>query len=290
MTARRGGIAPYAFLSPVLLVGLVFYVMPILLSLGLSFTNADMLAAPRWVGLDNYAFLLGRDPNFLNTLVNTFVFAFGAAAVGIPLALLVAHAITLGRGKAFWRSMFWLPMVTNVVAVAYAWDIMLQPGYGIVNRLLGLLGLPGPNWLTDPGWAMASVVLITAWMSIGHAVLLFSAGLENIEESFYEAARLDGASAWQLFAWVTLPLLRPTIVFVVVTTLISGFGSFVLILVLTGGGPQQATDVTALYMYQMAFESLRVGRASAVAWLLGAVLVAVSLLTLRLLRDDTENA
>ncbi len=290
MTARRGRAVPYVFLAPVLLVGLAFYAVPILLSLGLSLTNANMLVTPRWVGLDNYVVLLTRDPNFLNTLVNTFVFAFGAAAVGIPAALLVAHAITLGRGRAFWRSMFWLPMVTNVVAVAYAWDIMLQPGYGIVNRLLGLLGLPGPDWLNDPGWAMASVVLVTVWIGMGHAVLLFSAGLENIEESFYEAARLDGATGWQLFTWVTLPLLRPTIVFVVVTTLISGFGSFVLILVMTGGGPQQATNVTALYMYQMAFESLRVGRASAVAWLLGAVLVAVSLLTLRVLGDDAENA
>lgn len=279
--------APWLFLAPVLLAGAVFYAGPIALSLGLSFTNADMLSPPRFVGLDNYITLLGRDPRFLRSLANTFVFAFGAALLGIPVALLVAQAIMTGRFKPFWRSLFWLPMVTNVVAVAYAWDIMLAPAYGVVNRLLAAIGIGGPEWLTDPAWAMTAIVVVTAWSSLGHAVLLFSAGLEEIDEHLYEAARLDGAGIWDLFFSITVPLLRPTLLFVVVTTLIAGFGSFVLILVMTGGGPQQATDVTALYMYQMAFESLRIGRASAVAWLLGAVLLAVSLLVLRLLRDDT---
>ncbi len=278
--------APWFFLAPVLLAGAVFYAGPIAVSLGLSFTNADMLSPPRFVGLDNYTTLLIRDPRFLRSLANTFVFAFGAAILGIPTALLVAQVIMLVRFKPFWRSLFWLPMVTNVVAVAYAWDIMLAPAYGVVNRLLAAIGIGGPEWLTDPAWAMTAIVLVTAWSSLGHAVLLFSAGLEEIDEHLYEAARLDGADVWNLFFSITLPLLRPTLMFVVVTTLIAGFGSFVLILVMTGGGPQQATDVTALYMYQMAFESLRIGRASAVAWLLGAVLLAVSLLSLRLLRDD----
>jgi multiple sugar transport system permease protein len=279
--------APWLFLAPALLAGALFYAGPIALSLGLSFTNADMLSPPRFVGLGNYTYLLTRDPQFLRSLGNTFVFAFGAAALGIPAALLVAQAIMLGRHKPFWRSLFWLPMVTNIVAVAYAWDIMLAPAYGVVNRLLATVGIAGPEWLTDPAWAMAAIVLVTAWTSMGHAVLLFSAGLEEIDESLYEAARLDGANTWQLFSRVTVPLLRPTILFVVVTTMIAGFGSFVLILVMTGGGPQQATNVTALYMYQMAFESLRIGRASAVAWVLGSVLLAVSLLALRLMRDDT---
>lgn len=284
LTSRR---APWFFLAPMLLAGLVFYAGPIGLSLGLSLTNADLLSPPRFVGMANYSYLLTRDPAFWPSLRNTFVFAFGAAAVGIPAALLVAHAIMLGRHKAFWRSLFWLPMVTNVVAVAYAWDVMLAPAYGVVNRLLAVIGVSGPEWLTDPGWAMVALILITAWTAMGHAVLLFSAGLEEIDESLYEAARIDGATSWQLFYRITLPLLRPTMVFVVVTTLIAGFGSFVLILVMTGGGPQLATNVTALYMYQLAFESLRIGRASAMAWLLGAVILAVSLATLRLFRDDT---
>lgn len=285
-----GGAAPYLFVAPAVLAGTLFYLAPIGASLWLSLTNWNALSAPRWVGLDNYAYLLGRDPLFWGTLANTFVFALGSAALGIPLALLIAWAMVRSRGRAFWRSVYWLPMVTNVVAVAYAWRFVLDPAYGLLNRLLGLLGLGGPEWLDSPATAMLSVIVVAVWAGLGHNILLFAAGLEGIDESLYEAARLDGAGPWRLLRHVALPLLRPTLLFVTISSLIAGLGTFALILALTGGGPEGSTNVTALYIYQTAFEHLRMGRASAAAVVLFALVLLLALAQLRLFREGGVDA
>ncbi len=268
--------------------GVVFYAAPIVISLYLSFTDWNPLGVPRWRGIGNYQYLLTIDPLFWRSLLNTLVFAAGSAAIGIPAALALALAVTSSRGRGAWRAIFWLPAVTNVVAVAYVWQYVLDPTYGIVNRALAALGVSGPDWLSSSATAMLSVAGVMAWMTIGHNMLLFSAGIEAIDPAILEAARSDGASPLQTTRLIVLPLLRPTMLFVLITTLISGMGYFALILVMTEGGPDDSTMVTALYMYRMAFEALRMGRASAVAFILLAVTVLLSLLQFRLLGREAE--
>ncbi|MCC0062996.1 MAG: sugar ABC transporter permease [Defluviimonas sp.] len=283
-------VAPWIFLSPMLAFGVIFFLLPIIFAAYISLTRWNSLTAPRFVGLKNYEYLLTGDPKFWGTVWNTIYFAAGTLAVGIPLALVLAYAFTRAYGQAFWRSIYWLPMITNVVAVAYIWKFLLDDSFGLVNMALGKLGLPGPGWLTNPGIAMISVILVFVWMQLGHNMLLFSAGLANIDESYYEAARLDGASESQLFFRITVPLLKPTILFVLITNFITGLSYFTLMLVLTEGGPVGATNVTALYMYKMAFEDLRMGRASAVAYILFAFILVVTLIQLRVFRRGGVEA
>ena len=284
MKHLRRKIVPYLFLSPALLFAGIFFVLPLVLALYLTFTNFQAFAPHRLVGLRNYQYLLARDPFFGQTMRNTAVFAIGSLAIGIPVSLAVAYAISRSRYRAFWRSIFWLPMATNVVAVAFEWKFLLDGSTGLVNHVLDLAGLPGPGWLSNPKLAMLSVILVFVWMTLGSNMLLLSAGIEGLDESAQEAARIDGANAWQVFTRVALPLLKPTLLFVVTTDLIVCLSSFPLMMVLTEGGPAQSTTVTALYMYQMAFGNLRLGRASAAAFILFLLIFAVTMLQLRMFR------
>ena len=266
--------------------------MPLVYAVYISFTTWDGLSPPRWVGLKNYSYVLTVDPVFWKTVWNTLYFATVSIAVGVPLAVVLAYAFTRSRGQVFWRSVYWLPMITNVVAVAYIWRFVLDDRYGLLNRTLGLLGLGAPRWLNDPSIAMTTVAMIFIWMQLGQNMLLFSAGLANIDESYYEAARLDGASEAQVFAQITLPLLMPTTLFVLITNFIAGLSYFALNLVLTdgNGGPMRSTTVTGLYMYQTAFNDLRIGRASAMAYILFAVILVITLVQLRVFRRGGVEA
>lgn len=276
--------APYVFLAPALFYFLVFFLAPIVFALYLTFTRWNPLSVPRWTGLSNYEYLLTRDPTFYHTLFNTLIFAFGTVAIGVPLSLVVAFLLNMSKGKSVWRSIYWLPMITNVVAVGFIWSYILDGTYGIVNRMLAWIGISGPNWLTDSNTAMIAVIIVAVWVGIGQNMLLFSAGLEGIDESYYEAARIDGARIWDIFWHVTLPLLRPTLLFVSVTSFIAGMGAFTLILVIGDGANLRAIRVTALYMYEMAFQDLRMGRASAAAFILFAIIFLITLVQLRIFR------
>ena len=259
----------------------------------ISLTTWDSLSPPRWMGIANYQYLFATDPIFLRTLWQTFLFALGSLGFGVPLALGLAFALSRARLQGFWRVLYTVPMVTNIVAVGFIFWFVFRETDGLLNRLLALLGLPGPGWLTDPSLALLSATLVYVWMELGRNILLFMAGLSSIDESLYEAARLDGAGNWHLFRFVTLPLLRPTILFVIITGFISGMSYFTLMLVLfpgTQGGPSRAALTTGQYMYQMAFEDLRMGRASAVAYVLFAFVLIVSLIQLRLLRRGGVEA
>ena len=282
--------APYLFIAPVIIFGVSLFVGPLLFAAYVSFTDWDGVASPNWVGLQNYAYLLGRDRFFFTSLWNTLYFAAGSVIVGVPAALIVAALISRSRYQSFWRTIYWLPMITNIVAVAYIWWYILNDTSGLLNRTLDLLGLPGPNWLTSTSISMLSVILVFSWISIGQNVLVFLSGLNEIDESYYEAAKLDGANPVQLFWRITIPLLRPTILFVLITSLISSLSSFVLMLILTEGGPARSTTVTGLYLYDMAFTDLRLGRASAAAYILFAIILAISLVQLRLLRRGGVEA
>lgn len=283
-------VAPYLFMAPVAVFGVLLFVGPLLFAAYVSFTDWDGVASPKWIGLENYAYLLGRDRFFFTSIWNTLYFAAGSVIVGVPAALVVAALISRSRFQSFWRTVYWLPMITNIVAVAYIWWYILNDTSGLLNRALDLLGLPGPDWLSSTSMSMFSVILVFSWISVGQNVLVFLSGLNEIDESFYEAARLDGASPLQLFRHVTIPLLRPTILFVLITSLINSLSSFVLMLILTEGGPARSTTVTGLYLYDMAFTDLRLGRASAAAYILFAIIFAISLVQLRLLRRGGVEA
>lgn len=279
-----GGMAPWVFLAPVLAFALVFFAAPLGFSVYLSFTRWNPLGEPSWVGIRQFEYLLTRDDTFWSTLGNTFVFAFSLVLIGTPLSLGLAFLFSRARGKTFWRSVYYLPQVTNVVAIAYLWQFVLDDRFGLVNRLLGLAGIAGPNWLTDPVWAMVSVVIVMIWYELGKNMLVFSAALEGVNHELYEAATLDGAGPFRLFRSITVPLICPAIVFVTITSFITGMGWFALILAMTGGGPRGATEVTALYLYEMAFQDLRMGRASAAALILFVIIALLSLVQFRLLR------
>ncbi len=282
--------APYLFMAPVIVFGVLLFVGPLLFAAYVSLTDWDGVASPNWVGLQNYAYLLGRDQFFFTSLWYTLYFAAGSVIVGVPAALIVAALISRSRYQSFWRTIYWLPMITNIVAVAYIWWYILNDTSGLLNRALDLFGLPGPNWLTSTSMSMFSVILVFSWISIGQNVLVFLSGLNEIDETYYEAAKLDGANPLQLFWQITIPLLRPTILFVLITSLISSLSSFVLMLILTEGGPARSTTVTGLYLYDMAFTDLRLGRASAAAYILFAIIFAISLVQLRLLRRGGVEA
>lgn len=282
LNSRR--LAPVLFLLPALLFAAVFFVLPIGYSLFISFTKWDSLSPPEWYGITNYVYLLTRDPQFYRTLLNTFVFAVGTVGIGVPIALVVAYAFSQSRFQVLWRSVYWLPMVTNIVAVAFIWKFILADAYGLLNRLLSLVGLPQPQWLTSPSLSMFSVIMVFVWMQLGHNMLLISAGLNSIDESYYEAARIDGANSGNIFFRITLPLLRPTILFVLITNFITGISYFALMMVMTEGGPAGSTNVTSLLMYNMAFSDLRLGRASAAAYILFILIFIVTLIQLRIFR------
>ncbi len=291
LTSKKG--VPWLFLSPVLVFAVIFVVLPVAFAGYISLTAWDSLSSPRWMGLKNYQYLFATDPIFFQTVRQTLAFALGSLLLGVPLALVLAAALARARLKGVWRVLYTLPMVTNIVAIGFIFWFVFRPTDGLLNRILDIFGLPGPGWLTNPSLALLSATLVFVWMELGRNMLLFLAGLNTIDESYYEAARLDGAGPWQLFRFVTLPLLRPTILFVVITGFISGMSYFTLMLVLfpgTQGGPSRAALTTGQYMYQMAFEDLRMGRASAVSYVLFALVLVVSLVQLRLLRRGGVEA
>lgn len=285
-------VAPWIFLAPTLLFALVFFILPLIYAFYISFTRWDGLTPPRVIGLDNYFYVLTVDPVFWKTVWNTLYFAGASIVIGVPLAVVLAYAFARSRGQILWRSIYWLPMITNVVAVAYIWRFVLDDRYGLLNRALAAVGLGAPRWLNDPSIAMTTVALIFVWMQLGQNMLLFSTGLATIDESYYEAARLDGASESQIFFRITLPLLMPTTLFVLITNFIAGLSYFALNLVLTdgNGGPMRSTTVTGLYMYQTAFNDLRMGRASAMAYILFVVILLITLVQLRVFRRGGVEA
>ncbi|MCO6048491.1 sugar ABC transporter permease [Mesorhizobium sp. RP14(2022)] len=287
---RERRLAPYLFLAPSIVLGTVFFVVPLLVSLALSFAVWDSLKAPRFVGIANYRYLLTRDPLFYESLWNTARFVGATIIIGVPLALALAVAFRRSRWKPLWRSAFWLPMVTNIVAVAYVWQFLLADPYGLVNRTLSAIGIAGPAWLADPAWAMSAIILVFIWFHLGQDMMLISAGLDAVDEEVEEAASLDGANRWEVLWHITLPLIRPTMLLVLMTNLVKGIGYFALMLVLTDGGPANSTNVAALHVYRLAFENLRLGMASAAAYLLLAVVMAVLLVQFRVMRRGGLDA
>lgn len=288
--SRAEAQAAWLLLAPALLAIALFFALPVAAGLVLSFTDFDLYAIAdpgnaRFVGLANYAELLA-DPLFWRALGNTLF----VVVVGGPLTLVLALAGALlvnarmTRLRGLWRTVFFAPVVTTLVAVAVVWRYLYHPRFGLLNQLLAGLGLPPVDWLGDPRFAMLAVALLAVWRTFGYGLVIFVAGLQAIPATLYEAAQLDGASAWQQFRRITLPLLRPTLVFVAVITTVGFFQIFAEPYVMTRGGPANATLTIALLMYQRGFRWWSMGQASAVAFVLFALILAVSALPTLLAR------
>jgi multiple sugar transport system permease protein len=277
------------FLAPGLLVIGFFFLLPIGASVLLSLTDFDIyalgdLANVRLVGLRNFARLV-QDPLFWISMRNTFYFVFvgGPLTLGVALgAALLLHS-RLARWKGLFRTIFFAPYVTTLVAVAIVFRYLYHPRFGGLNRVLELLGIPAIDWLGDPRWAMPAIILLAVWKNFGYAMILFIAGLQAIPESLYEAARIDGAGRGQLFRKITLPMLAPTFLFLGIMTTIGYFQFFAEPYVMTGGGgPLNATLSTGLLMYKQGFRWWNMGYAAAIAVVLGLVIFAFSALEFRI--------
>jgi len=289
----RQHLTGWAFALPFAIIFVVFMAGPILASLVLSLTDFGLrdLRNPlgvNFVGLANYAELLG-DPTFAKALINTAYFV----VVGVPLTLGLglAAAMALDRGirrfRTLYRVGYYLPVVTSIVAVAVVWRFVLNPDYGLLNMTLGAAGIEGPNWLADPVLAMPSLIVMAAWRNLGFAMVLFLAGLQTIPAQLYEAASIDGAGRWAAFRSVTLPLLRPTLLFAVVITTIGYLQVFEEPFVMTDGGPLDATLTVSMFMYEEGFEFFHQGYAAAIAWVLFLLVAIVAVVQFRVLRSQT---
>jgi ABC-type sugar transport system permease subunit len=279
----RRTLVAWSFLAPGLLHLAIFTVGPLLFAGWLSFHRWSLIDAARpFVGLDNYASLLA-DPLWWNALGNTAVFALH---VPVSMALALAFALLTRRrrrGIEALRAVFFLPTITSLVAVAIVWQWMLHDEVGLINWALGLVGIGPVPWLSSPRTALPALVLMAVWLVVGYQMVLFQAGLAAIPAELYEAARIDGAGRWGRFVHVTLPGLRHTLFFVLVTSIIGSFQMFGAVYVMTGGGPLHATDVAVFHIYEEAWEYLRFGTASAMSWMLFAVIFVLTWLQFRVL-------
>jgi len=287
----RVGYAGWAFAAPALLIITVFFFVPVLSALIVSLTDFDLYALAdirnlRFVGLDNYRQLL-HAPQFWRAVANTGYFV----AVGVPLSLAASLASALlvnsrlAYFSAFFRTAFFAPVVTTLVAVAVVWRYLLHTRYGLINYALAHVGIHPIDWLGDPHWALPAIILLAVWKNFGYNMVIFMAALHSIPVDLYEAARLDGASRWQEFGRITLPMLRPTLLLVSILTVAGYFQLFAEPYVMTQGGPLQSTVSVLYFMYEEGFKWWNLGSASAVAFLLFLMILAVTALQVRLARD-----
>jgi multiple sugar transport system permease protein len=285
---RRSARAAYGFLAPALLPIIAFFFLPVAASFFLSLTDFDIYAVASlrhlaWAGADNYRWLL-HDPVFWLALRNTLYFVLVAGPLSVALSLGAALLITAGvtRAAGFFRTVFFVPVVTTLVAVAVVWRYIYHPRYGLLNHGLSLIGVGPIDWLGDPRWAMPAIILMAIWKNFGFNMVILAAGLQSIPERLYEAARIDGAGSWQQFRHVTLPMLAPTLFFVAVMTAVGYLQLFAEPYVMTDGGPGDSTLSVVLLMYREGFRWWNLGRAAAVAFVLFAIISVLTILVLRL--------
>jgi multiple sugar transport system permease protein len=269
------------FLLPSAVPLVLFTIVPMISSIWVSLHEWNLISPMRWVGFDNYVSLL-TDPQTGKVFLHTLLYVAGylplVYAGGLGLALALNRKLP---ARAFLRATYFLPVVTSWVVVALVWKWLLNPANGLVNQILGFFGLGRPGWWTDPDWALVSVILASAWKDLGFVMVILLAGLQAIPRDLYEAATVDGASAWQRFWRVTLPLLTPSTFFVVVISLINGFQVFDQVFVMTGGGPGGASQVGVGQIYDLTFRYGRAGEASALSWLLFAAILVVTVIQIR---------
>ena len=279
----------YAFISPWIFGFILFTAGPIFYSIYLSGTTSTMLSPPQWIGLENYARVVTDDPLFFTSLLNTLYYV----VVAVPLGMLVALSLALLlneklRGLSFFRTIFFLPSITNMVAVSVLWLWIFNPEFGLLNTALNAVGITGPLWLQSEAWAKPSLILMSLW-GVGGGVIIFLSALQGVPQELYEAAALDGANARRRFFRITLPMISPAIFFSLVMSLIGSFQVFTQAFVMTGaaqpgseGGPNNATLFYVLYLYKKAFQEFKMGYASALAWILFFIILAFTIAQMKL--------
>lgn len=283
----------YLFIAPALVLFVIFIFIPIFASLYLSFTEYNVIHAPRWVGLENFRQLLFEDPRLWKAFTNTVLYVIGVVPTGITIALLLAALLEeLLRGKQIFKVLYFIPTVTSVVAIAAVWKwLFAGEKFGLINYALIRMGMEPVDWLLSPRWVLVAIMIMSIWAGLGYNLVFFSAGISTIPQTLYEAAKVDGANWWQRFWHVTVPMLRPTLVFVVVMAIISSFQVFDQVYIMTGGtgegigGVLDSGLTLVSYLYDQGFVKFRMGYASAVAYLIFGCMFGLALINIRMLRS-----
>lgn len=266
--------AAWIFVFPALLGMLIFIIIPIFFSFGLSFAKWDLLNPIQFVGLDNYKEIF-TELLFGKILLNTVVFALATSFFGVIIPLILAAIMNSKiRGTDFFKTAYFLPFITPMIVIGIVWEWIFDPNIGLLNKVLQV----HINWLYDPHWAMPALIIVSVWKLIGYNMIIFLSGFSGISNSMFEAAKIDGANPVETFFYVTIPLLSPTIFFVVIITAVSSFQVFDLIYLMTQGGPLDSTNVLVYAIYKNAFEYFNAGKASAIAYVLFVIILVLTLL------------
>ena len=291
----RRSLAGIAFTLPWIIGLCTFTLYPVIASLYYSFCDYSVLESPVWIGGDNYARMV-HDRSFWISLENTLIYAGFSIPIGMIVALSLALLLNCRvRGTAIFRTIFYLPSIVPVIASSMLWLWILNPSFGLVNQALApfchLFGVQPPGWLDDPTWAKPALILMSAW-GVGNSMIIYLAGLQDVPEALYEAAEIDGASKWQQFWLVTLPMLMPVVYFNLVMGIIGALQTFTQVFIMTGGtegAPAQSTLMYAPYLFATAFFDLRMGYASALAWVLFCIIALLTLLATKALQERMSH-
>lgn len=272
---------PFLFISPWIIGFIVFTAGPLILSLVMSFFDWPITSAPTFRGIGNYIEMFTQDKQFWKSLVITLKYAAIFVPLNMIIALFLAMLITQPlKGVKIYRTIFYIPAVISGVAVSIIWSWILNGDYGVLNYLLSLIGIEGPNWLVDPAWALFAVIIASAF-GVGTMMLIFYTDIKNIPIDVYEAASIDGASVARQFFSITLPIITPTILFNLITSLISSFQQLTLVMLLTGGGPLKSTYFYGMFTYNNAFKHHKLGYASANAWVMFIIILILTALVFK---------
>ncbi|MBO5447561.1 sugar ABC transporter permease [bacterium] len=278
-------LAARIFILPAILGTFIFIIIPVICSFGLSFTEWDLLNPIKFVGFENYK-LLFNDDLFYKILINTVVFALSTSILGVIIPLILASILNSKiRGSEFFKTAYFLPFITPMVVIGIIWAWIFDPNIGLLNQVLQI----NINWLYDSKFALPALIVVSVWKLIGYNMIIFLSSLSSISNSMFEAAKIDGANAIQIFKNVTIPLLSPTIFFVIIITAISSFQVFDLIYLMTQGGPFDSTNVLVYAIYKNAFEYFNVGKASAIAYVLFAIILILTLIQWSLRKKIVYN-
>lgn len=278
---QRENLAGWLWASPWILGFLIFTLGPMLTSVYFSFTDYPVISPPKWIGLGNYRFMLQEDNSVAQALKVTTIYAVVAIPLNLGLGFFLAILLNQPiKGIAIWRTVYYLPAVVSGVAVALLWQWIFNTDFGLANWLLSLVGIKGLRWLLDPNWALPSLIIMSIW-GVGGGMIINLAGLQSVPTQLYEAAEIDGAGAFRRFWYVTVPMVSPVIFFNLIMGIIGALQAFTQAFIMTGGGPRQATYFYMLHLYNNAFQWLKMGYASALAWVLFFYILLWTLLVIR---------
>ncbi len=277
--------AAWIFILPAILGTFIFIIIPVICSFSLSFMKWDLLNPPEFVGLSNYKIIFS-EPIFIKILINTLVFALSVSVLGVIIPLILAAILNAKiRGSEFYKTAYFLPFITPMIVIGIVWEWIFDPNIGLLNTILNI----HINWLYDTNFALPALIIVTVWKLIGYNMIIFLASLSGISQSFFEAAKIDGANSVQIFKNVTIPLLSPAIFFVVIITAINSFQVFDLIYLMTEGGPLDSTNVLVYAIYKNAFEYFNAGKASALAYVLFFIILVLTLIQWNLRKKLVYN-